>query len=121
MKNKLDEHKGFIIDIDYFYSDTNKKFCAGDLIIIPNYYIELMIAANKSKSLYSNAKKILNVILLNKDDIVYIDNKDLFKKIAQLIKSDNKELVRSMFNTIKEFENKNERNKRVKRFKELIK
>ncbi len=110
MKNELDKHIGFIIN--------NTTY---DLIIIPNNYIELMIIANKNKNLFSHGKSILNTILLNKDDMIYIDDEDLFKKITQLMKTDNKELVELMLNTIKEFENENEKNKRIERFKQLIK
>ena len=70
---------------------------------------------------YKISKSILNTILLNKDDMIYIDDEDLFKKITQLMKTDNKELVELMLNTIKEFENENEKNKRIERFKQLIK
>ena len=115
MKNKLDKYKGFILDI------SGSQFQTTDLIIIPNYFIELMIIANKAKNLYRIGSEVLNAILLNKDDIIYIDDENLFKKIKQLIETDNKELVKSMLNTIKEFENENEKNKRIKRFKEFIK
>lgn len=115
MKNKLDKHKGFILDIGCFASVTP------DLIIIPNYYIELMIIANKAKNLYCLGSEILNAILLNEDDIIYIDDEDLFKKITQLIETDNKELVNSMLNTIKEFENENEKNKRIEKLNQFIK
>ena len=115
MKNKLDKYKGFILDISGFDSWTT------DLIIIPNYYIELMIIANKVKNLYCLGLEVLNAILLNEDDIIYIDDEDLFKKITQLIETDNKELVNSMLNTIKEFENENEKNKRIEEFNQFIK
>ena len=114
MKNKLDKHKGFILDISCFDSWTT------DLIIIPNYYIELMIIANKAKNLYCLGIEVLNAILLNEDDIIYINDEDLFKKITQLIESDNRDLVKSMLNTIKEFENENEKNKRIEKFNKLI-
>jgi hypothetical protein len=115
MKNKLDKYKGFILNTTCF------PYWTTDLMIIPNYYIELMIISNKNKNLYSEGKKILNIILLNKDNIIYINDEDLFKKIKQLMATNNKELVKSMFNTIKEFENKNERNKRIEKFNQFIK
>lgn len=115
MKNKLDKHKGFILDISCFDSWTT------DLIIIPNYYIELMIIANKAQYISGLGSEVLNAILLNEDNIIYIDDKDLFKKITQLIETDNKELVNSMLNTIKEFENENEKNKRIEEFNQFIK
>ena len=40
---------------------------------------------------------------------------------TQLIETDNKELVNSMLNTIKEFENENEKNKRIEEFNQFIK
>lgn len=115
MKDKLDKYNGFMFNVSYFDGSMP------DLIIIPNYYIKLMIIANKAKSLYPQAKEILNAILLNKADIIYIDDENLFKKITQLIKTDNKELVKSMFNTIKEFENENEKNKKIEEFNQFIK
>jgi hypothetical protein len=110
MKKELDTNRGFIINSNDY-----------SIIILHNYYIELMIMSNNDKQLYTEGELILNMILLNGNNIVYIDKKDLFKKIIQLIKTDNEKLVESMINTIKEFENENEKNKRIERFKQLIK
>jgi hypothetical protein len=112
MKNKLDKHRGFIIKVNYLDLP--------DLMLIPNHYIELMLLTSKTKNLFYAADTILNTILLNRDDIIYINDEDLFKKITQLIESDNRDLVKSMLNTIKEFENENEKNKRIEKFNKLI-
>ena len=91
-----------------------------DISLMPDSYLRIVTSPKHVMSVPVGILGFINdVFILNKIDFIYITDSDLYSKVKDLVKNNNK-LARAMWNTFKEYENEQERNNKITEITRII-